>query len=124
MFIQVTENCVSCGLNCIGVLEIPLLFMIFLCTTKSETGVQWVFKIMGVYVFSQQQYITCILWFPRSPYLKLCDYFYLGAEKIEFMQAIHSLCKNRKVMFQEELPYFKMSSPMCREVFLDGARPF
>jgi len=46
MFIQVTENCVSCGRNCVGVLEIPLLFMIFLFMTKSETGVQWVFKII------------------------------------------------------------------------------
>jgi len=30
---------------------------------------------------------------------------------------------NRKVMFEEEFPYFKMSSFMCQEVFLEGARP-
>jgi len=42
---------VSCGLNHIGVLEIPLLFMIFLCMTKSETGVQWVCKIIGFVFF-------------------------------------------------------------------------
>lgn len=47
LFIQVTENCVSCGLNSVGVLEIPLLFMIFPCVTKLETCVQWVFRIIG-----------------------------------------------------------------------------
>jgi len=51
LFIQVTENCVSCGLNHIGVLEIPLLFVIFLSMTKSETWVQWVFKIIGFVFF-------------------------------------------------------------------------
>jgi hypothetical protein len=51
LFIQVTENCVSCGLNRIGVLEIPLLFMFFLWLTKLETCVQWVFKIIGFVFF-------------------------------------------------------------------------
>jgi hypothetical protein len=74
LFIHVTENHVSCGLNRTGGLEIPLLFMIFLCMTKSETGVQWVFQIIGFVFFSQLQYVTCMLWFPRSLYLKLCDY--------------------------------------------------
>jgi hypothetical protein len=60
LFIQVTENCVSCGLNHTSVLEIPLLFMMFLCMTRSEIGVQWVFKFIGfVFFHSNNTLLVC-----------------------------------------------------------------
>jgi hypothetical protein len=45
------------------------------------------------------------------------------AEQIEYIQTIHSLCKECKVMFEEKLPYFKMCCISCREIFPEGARP-